>query len=76
MTNEDKVRTRYPHASAELDGWNVWSVWDVSRDEQQRLNDLHYPDTFSRGLFGIGDSEAEAWANAVSVIECREGRKL
>ena len=79
MTNQDKVRSRYQHASAEQEGaaeWPTWCVWDISHDERKRLNEAHWPETFGRGLFGLGKTEAEAWADAVRKIEQREGRRL
>jgi hypothetical protein len=76
MTNQGKVRSRYPHASAEQESTGEWSVWDISHDERKRLNDEHWPETFRRGLFGLGRTEAEAWADAVRKIEQREGRRL
>lgn len=76
MTNKDKVQSRYPHASAEQESTGEWGVWDISLDEMKRLNEKHWPKTFSRGLFGLGRTEAEAWADAVRNIEQREGRRL
>lgn len=76
MNDKDKVKSRYPHASAEQERTSEWSVWDISNDEQKRLSDKHWPETIGRGLFGIGRTEAEAWAYAVRKIECREGRLL
>ena len=76
MTNQDKVRSRYPHASAEQGSTGEWGVWDISCDERKRLNEKHWPETFGRGLFGLGMTEAEAWADAVRTIEQREGRQL
>jgi len=76
MTNQDKVRSRYPHASAEQGSTGVWSVWDISHIERERLNEKHRPETFGRGLFGLGKTEAEAWADAVRAIEQREGKGL
>ena len=74
MTDElrNKVRSRYPRASAEREGnhdWPTWCVWNISRDEQKRLNKQHYPETYGRGLFGLGKTENEAWADAVRTIE-------
>ena len=76
MTNKDKVRSRYPHASAEQESTGEWGVWDISHDERKRLNEAHWPKTFGRGLFGLGKTEAAAWADAVRTIELREGRRL
>ena len=76
MTNQDKVRSRYPHASAEQERTGEWAVWDISHDERKRLNEKHWPQTFGRGLFGLGRTETEAWADAVQKIEQREGRTL
>ena len=76
MTNKDKVRSRYQHASAEQESTGEWGVWDISHDERKRLNEKFWPETFGRGLFGLGRTEAEAWANAVRTIEQREGRRL
>lgn len=76
MTNKDKVRSRYPHASAEQESTGEWGVWDISHDERKRLNEKHWPETFGRGLFGLGKTEAAAWADAVRTIELREGRRL
>jgi len=71
-TNKDKVRSRYQHASAEQESTGEWGVWDISHDERKRLNEKFWPETFGRGLFGLGRTEAEAWANAVRTIEQRE----
>ena len=76
MTNKDKVRSRYQHASAEQESTGEWGVWDISHDERKRLNEKFWPETFGRGLFGLGRTEAEAWADAVRTIEQREGRRL
>lgn len=76
MTNKDKVRSRYPHASAEQESTGEWGVWDISDDERKRLNEERWPKTFGRGLFGLGKTEAAAWADAVRTIELREGRRL
>lgn len=69
MTNQGRVRSRYPNASAEQERTGEWRVWDINRDERKRFNT-------TRGLFGLGRTEEEAWADAVRVIECREGIKL
>ncbi|OQA30437.1 MAG: hypothetical protein BWY57_02842 [Betaproteobacteria bacterium ADurb.Bin341] len=74
--NQDKVRSRYPHACAEQESTGEWGVWDISDDERKRLNEERWPKTFGRGLFGLGKTEAEAWADAVRTIELREGRRL
>lgn len=74
--NQDKVRSRYPHACAEQESTGEWGVWDISHDERKRLNEARWPKTFGRGLFGLGKTEAEAWADAVRTIELREGRRL
>ena len=74
--NKDKVRSRYPHASAEQESTGEWDVWDISHDERKRLDEKYWPQTFGRGLFGLGRTEAEAWADAVRTIEQREGRRL
>ena len=76
MDNIGKVRSRYPHASAEKEGTGEWSVWDITHEERKRLDEAHWPVTHARGLFGMGRTEAEAWADAVRRIEGREGRKL
>lgn len=76
MNDKDKVRSRYPHASAEQERTGEWGIWDISHDERKRLNEAHWPETFGRGLFGLGMTEAEAWADAVRTIEQREGRRL
>lgn len=76
MTNQDKVRSRYPRASAEQESTGEWGVWDISHDERKRLNEKHWPQTFGRGLLGLGGTEAEAWTAAVRTIERLEGRKL
>lgn len=76
MTNQDKVRSRYPYASAEQERADTWCVWDISRNQQKRLNEKHWPETYGCGLFGLGRTESEAWADAVRTIEQREGRKL
>ena len=78
-TNIDRkraaVRSRYPTASAEFDYGGIWSVWDMSREEQKRLDGLSDHGS-GRGLFGLGASEAAAWTSAVRIIEAREGRRL
>lgn len=76
MNDKDKLRSRYPHASAEQERTGEWGVWDISHDERKRLNEKHWPATFGRGLFGLGRTEAEAWADAVRKIEQREGMRL
>ena len=76
MTNQEKVRTRYPHASAEQESSGIWFVWDISPAEQERLDEKYGPERFVRGLFGTGSTEDEAWAHAVRKIERREVRRL
>lgn len=76
MNDQDKVKSRYPHASAEQESTGEWGVWDISHEERKLLNEKHWPETFGRGLFGLGLTEAEAWADAVRTIEQREGRRL
>lgn len=71
---EFTVRSRYPHASAEQESTGEWGVWDISHAERKRLDEAHWPTTHGRGLFGLGRTESDAWADAVLQIERREGR--
>lgn len=73
MTNQDRVRIRYPNASIEQESSGEWTVWDISRDKQKQLHKKHWPQTFTRGLFGFGRTEEEAWVDAVQKIKQREG---
>ena len=76
MSDKDKVLSRYPHASAEQDKPGCWTVWDISHEERDRLDNKHFPKRFGRGLYGLGRSELESWADAVRRIEQQEGKKL
>ncbi len=76
MLNRDKVLGYYPHASAERESTGEWGVWDISRNEQKRLDEKHWPLKFGRVLFGLGKTEAEAWADAVQTIEQKWGRRI
>lgn len=74
MGDKDKVRSRYPCASAEEEGpWllKFWAVWHISHEERRRLDDKHWPQRFSRYLLGTGRTEDEAWANAEKYIHMR-----
>lgn len=74
MTDQTKFRSRYPHASAEQETTGEWGVWDMDREEQKRVQEKFWPEVYTRGLFGIGYTEEEAWAEAVRALERREGR--
>jgi hypothetical protein len=75
MTNKDKVRNHYPHASAEQESTYEWSIWNISHNEQKQLNNKHWPEIFSRRLFGLGRTEAEAWVDAIQTIENRASKE-
>lgn len=76
MDDKDKVRSCYPFAVAELEAPNAWAVWHISRDKQKQLNERHWPEVFTCGLLGLGRTEEEAWARAVSSTEAMICRKL
>ena len=77
MINKDKVQRRYPYACAEAENSpGEWCIWDISRERQRQLDLKHFPERHGRGLYGVGETEAKAWADAVRTIEQMEGRKL
>lgn len=76
MTNEDKVRSRFPNAVAEYGPFAIWTVWDISPAERKRLDEKHWPEKVGRMVCGLGDTEADAWRDAVRAIENREGIQL
>ena len=76
VNDKDKVRSRYPTASAEQGSSGEWCVLDISREEKKRMEEAHFPERAGRGLFGLGRTEEEAWADAVRKVEGMEGRRL
>lgn len=80
MTDEEKVKSRYPHASAEKttnpSGSSVWTVWDLTLQEQERLNKKYPRAGFTRSLVGMESTREAAWSDAVRCIEKREGATL
>ena len=76
MNDKDKVRSYYPFATVEFEYPNIWVVWHISRDKQRQLSEEHWPEVFPFALLGLGRTEEEAWARAVSSTEAMICRKL
>jgi hypothetical protein len=80
MTDEEKVKSRYPHASAEKttnpSGSSIWTVWNMTLQEQERLNKEYPRVSRTRALIGLGANREEAWSDAVRCIEKWEGKSL
>lgn len=80
MTDEEKVKSRYPHASAEKtanpSGSSAWTVWDLTPQEQERQNRKYPRGVVTRSLIGLESTREAAWSDAVQCIEKREGVTL
>jgi len=80
MTDEEKVKSRYPHASAEKtanpSGSSVWTVWDMTSQEQERQNRKYPRGGVTRSWIGMEATRKAAWSDAVWCIEKLEGITL
>lgn len=73
--NKSAVLSRFPDAVCERYPGDCWTVFDIPTSMAHGIR-WHGDVARCRGVWGTGESEAEAWADARRSIERHEGRKL